>query len=464
MVRQPIGLRTRITLVFGALALSVSTTLAVGTYLTARHYLVAQREHAATRQAFVDASFVREGLLTSGAQVDDVLASTSPPPGAVLVLHRRESWYSSFLGADREVVPTRLREAVAGGAAASTWARLDGQPAVVVGTPLTAVGAELFEVTPATELSSTLDTLRMALAGFALLTTAGGAAIGRAAARRVVAPLDGIAMASARIAGGDIRARLGSTRDPDLSVIVGSFNAMVEALQERLNRDARFAADVAHELRSPLTAMTTTVDVLEQAPDARHREQSVRLLRREVDRLGHALEQLLALGRLDAGVDDAPRALVDLAELVENTLSLTHRSPKLLRGPADPVRVNADKAALLRSVTNLLDNADVHGGGVVRVEVGLQHGWAAVAVDDAGPGVPTGERQRIFERFARSGSRAARPGTGLGLSLVSETLRAHGGDVICGDSPEGGARFVLRLPSAGDAQDSSIAVSGDGAP
>lgn len=446
VTRHPSGLRNRITLAFGALALAVSATLALGTYLTARHYLVVQRERTAARQAFVDASFVREGLRTSGAQVDEVLSSASPPAGAVLLLHRGGQWYSSSLGASREAVPAQLRDTVAKGAAARTWSRLDGAPAVVVGTPLTAVDAEFFEVSDARELSSTLDTLRLALAGFAVLTTAGGALIGRSAARRVVAPLDGIATATARIASGDTGARLAATRDPDLSVIVGSFNAMVEALQERLERDARFAADVAHELRSPVTAMMTTVDVLEQSPDAGHREQSVRLLRREVDRLGHALEQLLALGRLEAGVDDGRRGPVDLTELVTNTLVQTHRPPELLGTSAEGIVVEADKGALHRTVVNLLDNADVHGCGVVRVEVGQQGYWAVVNVDDAGPGVPRAERQRIFERFARSGSRAGRPGSGLGLSLVAETVRAHRGDVLCTESPEGGARFVVRLP------------------
>ncbi|MEO6410969.1 MAG: HAMP domain-containing sensor histidine kinase [Pedococcus sp.] len=444
---QSIGLRRRITLVFGGLALVVSITLALGTYLTARHYLVQQRERTAMRQAFVDASFVRDGLLTSGAEVDDVLASTSPPAGSVLILNRGGQWYSSSLSAGRDAVPPKLRDIVVDGAAASTWGRLAGEPVLAVGTPLTAVDAAFFEISPARELSSTLLTLGWALTTFAALTTAGGALIGRAAARQVIAPLDGIATATARIAGGDVATRLEPTGDPDLSVIVGSFNAMVEALQERLDRDARFAADVSHELRSPVTAMMTTVEVLEQASsDPLRRAQSVALLRREVHRLSHALEQLLALGRLEAGVDEQERQPLELGELITNTLVQTHRPVGLLVLPDQPVGVEGDKGALRRTLINLLDNADTHAGGVVRVSLERDGRWAVVMVDDTGPGVPARERQRIFERFARSGSRAARPGTGLGLSLVSETVRTHGGDVRCAESPDGGARFVIRLP------------------
>jgi signal transduction histidine kinase len=110
--------------------------------------------------------------------------------------------------------------------------------------------------------------------------------------------------------------------------------------------------------------------------------------------------------------------------------------------------VVGDKWALSRAVTNLLDNADTHGGGTS--SVGLQSRGRAVfvTVDDDGPGVPVAERQRVFERFARSGSRGATTGAGLGLSLVAETARAHGGEAWCTESPGGGARFVLRLPVA----------------
>jgi signal transduction histidine kinase len=447
-IRAPsIGLRSRVTIVFGALALAVSVILALGTYLTARHYLVGQREQTAARQAFADASFVRDGLLTSGAAIDDVLAATSPPPGALLVVHRSGQWYSSSLSAGQDAVPPDLRALVGDGHAGTSWGRLSGDPVVAVGTPLPAVQAQFFEIAPATELASTLRTLGLALAAFAALTTVGGTLIGRAAARRVVAPLDGIASATARIAGGDIATRLSATQDPDLTVIVGSFNAMVEALQERLDRDARFAADVSHELRSPVTAMATAIDVLERtADDPRRREQSMALLGREVQRLHHALEQLLELGRLEAGVDAPDHQLIDLGELVAATLVRTHRPVSLLDRRDGPVWVSGDKNALHRTVVNLLDNADSHAGGVTRVRLHHEAGAALLSVDDSGPGVPLEERQRVFERFARSGSRASRPGTGLGLSLVAETVRAHGGDVWCGDAPGGGARFVIRLP------------------
>jgi signal transduction histidine kinase len=110
------------------------------------------------------------------------------------------------------------------------------------------------------------------------------------------------------------------------------------------------------------------------------------------------------------------------------------------------VLVHADKQDLNRALVNLFDNADLHGEGLTAVTVAEQDGRALVRVDDNGPGVPVADRELIFERFARSGSRGSRQGTGLGLSLVAETARAHGGAVWCEDRPGGGARFVLALP------------------
>lgn len=110
--------------------------------------------------------------------------------------------------------------------------------------------------------------------------------------------------------------------------------------------------------------------------------------------------------------------------------------------------VRADKQVLHRALVNLFDNADLHGAGLRSVVIRHVEAGVQVRVIDAGPGVPPTERERIFERFARVGSRASRPGTGLGLSLVGESVRAGGGRVWCEQTPGGGATFVLSLPAA----------------
>lgn len=450
-LRRRLGLRATVTLSFAAGALVLSAVLSIGTYLVARDYLVEQREQAALGQGFADASYVRDGLLTAGKPVSEILGEVSPPSDTVVLVRRGDEWFSSSLTIGSDAVPATLQEEVAGGAAGLTWVRDAGVPAVVVGVPVPAVAAEYYEFALTHELERTLETLATILTVFAILTAIAGALLGRWASRRVLAPLDVVAGAAARIAGGDLDTRLPVTEDPELVTIIGSFNAMVDALHERIERDARFTADVSHELRSPLTTLMTSVQVMQHRRDdlPDRSRQALDLVTGELARFRTVLEDLLELGRLDAGTSGQARALVDADELVRHALTMSGRAPALLSpgGTSRPV-VHVDKQQLNRALVNLFDNADLHGNGLTRVQVRSAGRSVLIDVDDAGTGVASDERGRIFERFVRGGSRGSRPGAGLGLSLVAETVRGHGGSVTCTGSPAGGARFTLRLPLA----------------
>lgn len=453
--RRPFGLRNTVTLSFAAGALLLSALLAAGTYVAARHYLVDQRERLALRQAYADASFVRDGLLTAGARAGDAIGALSPPARSDVLLLRGGQWFSSALGDGSTTVPAAVADRAAAGVVSLAWTRTSAGPAVVVGVPLPAVEAQFFEVSSTSELAETLGTLATVLTIAAVLTTVAGGVLGRAAARRLLVPLDTISGAAADIAVGRLETRLPSTADPDLAVIVGSFNTMAETLEDRIEQDARFAADLSHELRSPLTTLSTSVNVLVRRRDelSERGRQALDLVAAELDRLKQALEDLLELGRLDAGVGSRDLVATDLGDLVRNGLAESKRPSGLLVGPGGvpsgeevPLPVLVDKGQLHRALLNLFVNADTHGQGLTAVSVQRRDDHAVIVVDDAGQGVPAAERERIFERFARAGSRGSRPGTGLGLSLVEETVRAHGGTVWCTEAPGGGARFVVRLP------------------
>ncbi|WP_460433921.1 sensor histidine kinase [Angustibacter speluncae] len=444
------GLRRRVTLSFALGGLLLAGVMSVGTFATAREYLVTQRERVAQQQAFVDAAYVRDGMRSPDLQVSEVLGLASPPADTQLFVRRDGQWYASSLAEPEAVVPADLRALAEDGVPAQQWGEGVDGPFVATAVPLPAVGATFYEVSGTPELQRTLTALAVVLSGFAVLTSLGGAVLGRWAARRVVAPLDDIAGTAAQVAGGDLSQRLRATDDPDLVTLVASFNAMVDGLTERIHRDARFTADVSHELRSPLTTLTTSVQLLErrreQLPESTR--EVVDLVAAEVERFRHVVDDLLELGRLDAMDDKALRArqVVDLGELLRETLALGGRSVDLLSVTGGPLPVRADKLQLSRAVVNLLENADRHGSGLVSVRAEREGDDALVVVDDAGPGVPQADRLRIFERFVRGGSRGSLPGTGLGLSLVAETVRAHGGGVHVDDAPRGGARFVVRLP------------------
>jgi signal transduction histidine kinase len=173
------------------------------------------------------------------------------------------------------------------------------------------------------------------------------------------------------------------------------------------------------------------------------------VVKTDLDRFHRALEHLLELGRLEAGTSPLVTTTVDACEFVRHALENGGRPVRLLQasGHDSQLLVDVDKAQMHRALVNLFENADLHGGGLTSVRVEPADDGVLITVTDEGPGVPSDERERIFDRFVRGGSRGSLPGAGLGLSLVAETVRSHGGAVWCVPGPNGvGSAFVVRLP------------------
>lgn len=445
------GLRQLVVLAFATGSLAVSVALAFGTYWSARHYLVEQRERSALRQSFADASYVRDNLRTTGAEVPDALGSISPSAGTVILVERDGRWYSSSLEFSSSELPAGTVAMAADGRASLGWARAGGEPALVVGVPLASVNAVYYEVAATTELKGTLDTLRVVLIASAVATTVAGAILGRFAARRVLVPLNKVTSAAAQISAGDLGARLWPSDDPDLTALVGAFNTMVDELEARIQRESRFVADVSHELRSPMTTFATGVSLLSADDTLPERPRAtVALLERELARFQRSLDELLELSRLDAGVDDGHRTVIDLRDLVHESLNARRhdgeRAPVAVETPDVSLLVEVDKRRMSRALINLFDNADLHGDGLAAVRISRLDDFGDIHVLDDGPGVAVDDRSRVFERFARVGSRGSSSGAGLGLSIVAATVGQAGGAVWCVCEPGTGGHFVLRLP------------------
>jgi two-component system, OmpR family, sensor histidine kinase MtrB len=228
---------------------------------------------------------------------------------------------------------------------------------------------------------------------------------------------------------------------------------MVDALAQRVERDARFVSDVSHELRSPLTTLTSAADVMRgRRAELPARAQIVLdLVTEEIDRFRQMLEDLLELSRVDSNVDELELESVDLEELMRQALERSGAAASidvdtdLPRG-----RALVDKRRLDRVLANLIDNARSHGQGVARAAVRRTDGTVRIEIEDVGPGVAPSDRARIFERFARgaaAGRRGDSSGAGLGLALVTEHVRLHGGRVWVEERQTGkGARFVVEIP------------------
>lgn len=481
-----LGLRARVTVIFGLGALLLSVGLGCLSFFTIRHVLVGERESAALHQAYTNAQNVRT-YVQGGAPIDQILSTadsgtTGSHSHSVLDLHGK--WYARTLSVARSAIPASLQIVVRSGTAGTQTYVSNGDPEIAVGVPIPAIGAAYYEVFDLTDLAHTLRVLALALFGAGLVTTVFGAVLGRWASGRSLRPLTGVSKAAVAIAGGQLDTRLAETSgDPDLAGLTGSFNRMVDQLQERIEREVRFTSDVSHELRSPLTTLAASVAVIEAraeelTPSGRR---ALELLSADLRRFQRMVGDLLEMSRSDTGSADVPLEEVDPAELVRHAVAAALRSlPPVLPGaaresPAGPgagggagglevqvspevagTRLSVDKRRFERVMTNLLENAAIYGGGatVVRVDAGPPVNGhprsVRVSIEDAGPGLPPAERSRVFERFYRGQAafrRGAGTGTGLGLALVAEHVRLHGGKVWAEEAEGGGARFTVELPA-----------------
>ena len=260
------------------------------------------------------------------------------------------------------------------------------------------------------ELQSTLRILSTVIVACAVAVTLGGAAIGLWASRAVLRPLHQLAGVTTRIAGGELDTRLSDTDDRDLVTIVASFNSMVDSLQQRIERERRFFGDVSHELRTPLTTLVTGVEVLRrhEADLPERSRRALDLVAAELNHLRRLLDDLLALAKIEAGLQQDQPEPVSVSEILTHTLAHSGRPIALLTVDGDAT-ISGRKLALERAFVNLMDNADQHGQGLIGITVQRQGSSAVVIVDDAGPGVPVQHRGRIFERFATAGSSQRRP-------------------------------------------------------
>jgi two-component system, OmpR family, sensor histidine kinase MtrB len=448
----PRGLRFRVTAGFALGGLLLSAVVAVLAYTLTEHYVVQQRERSLLRQAYVDARVFRDEVKRS-ADVSLALDEFERSIGSIVILSYQGEWLGTSVELGRDQLPSGLRGTVEAGEAARQRFRLGGDIWYAVGVPIDAIETRYYQVFRLDELERTLGVLRASLLAAGAVATALIGLLGWWASGRLLRPVSEVASASERVTQGELRTRLDPQRDPDLDRLVTSFNRMVDALGQRIERDTRFVSDVSHELRSPLTTLATAADLLEARRDQLPERSRVALdlLVGEVNRFRQMVEDLLELSRVDAGVDTLELESVQLGDLVRRTVASHGDTPRVDVDPdlgRTPVLV--DRRRVDRVLLNLVENARSHGSGVTSITVRRRDGSVRLEVDDAGPGVATSDRARIFERFARGGASGRRPqgsGAGLGLALVSEHVRLHGGRVWVQDVPgRSGARFVVELP------------------
>lgn len=453
--RGPRTLRGRAALALAAVAAVLTAAMALGVWLYATDYLLQTRRSVTLAQAGANGAQVQLGLATPGLSPAQLLAQLPRETGSVSLLANDGEWSTTSLRIGRVDLPETLRTQVLSGDPSRQRIVVNGRPYLAVGLPLAGLDDAYFEVFPLTELDSTYRVLSVILLLGVLAVVPVAAAIGWWVTRPALRPLDRISTAAAAIAAGDLTARIDPQDDPTLIPIAESFNATAAALERRVRADARFASDVSHELRSPLTTILNAMALVEDHADQLPEDgrEGLDLLRSEVRRFERLVADLLDISRADAGSSDLVMEEIRIAALVHEALArrkVAGRSsvPLTVADEASDVVVRADKRRLERVVGNLVENADNHGGGLTAVSVECSGNTASMVVDDRGPGIPEAKRTAVFERFARGSgsSRAATEGSGLGLALVTRHIQLMGGSVEATDNPGGGARFVVRLP------------------
>jgi len=243
-----------------------------------------------------------------------------------------------------------------------------------------------------------------------------------------------------RLGGGDLGARVKVEGRDEVAALAASFNRSAERIEALVAAHRLLLANASHELRTPLTRISVAASLLGDAADPRTRES----LKRDVAELDELIEQILLASRLEALPTLEQREPVDLLALAAEEAS--HYDVEV---DGEPVTVSGDRTLLRRLVRNLVENAERYGGGTpIEVSVKRESGRAVLDVVDHGPGVPEAERQRIFEPFYRlAGAAESGRGSGLGLALVLDIARRHGGDAACLAAEGGGSRFRVEVPA-----------------
>jgi signal transduction histidine kinase len=333
-------------------------------------------------------------------------------------------------GTSGRAVPVALRAAVASRHVATFKERLAGEPVIWAGVPSSRSPHAVYVRQSYAADQATIADLRRTLVEVGLAAAAGGAVLGLALAWRLSRRLRMAAAAAERVTAGSLSARVNARGGDEVAALGAAMDRMADSLQERIEHEQRFVANVAHDLRTPVTGLVAAASLLE--PD-----QVGSVVRERVSRLHTLVEDLLEISRLENGAVTADLRWVEVDAFVRSVVS---RRGGVVADAREPARAFTDPRRLERIIDNLLDNAAKHGAPPVVVSVRGR----AITVTDSGPGFADDILTRATERFA-TGDTARGGGIGLGLAIAAAQARVLGGSLSVANAPGGGAQVTVRL-------------------
>jgi two-component system OmpR family sensor kinase len=278
-------------------------------------------------------------------------------------------------------------------------------------------------------------------------------------ARSVARPVEALRLATRRIAGGELSARVdwqsGMAHD-ELAQLAGDFDMMAVRIEALVAHERGVLRDLSHELRSPLARLHLILDLARRSDAPTEAAAYFEQAEQEIARLDRMLGDMLALSRMEAGLPGMERERLELVDLVRGCLEQSR-----LEADAHPVQLRltcADSAVVSGSATlveraldNVLANAIKFSpaGGAVEVTLRIDEQFAAITIRDHGPGVPEAELDLLFRPFFRGSNAVRADGHGLGLAIVQRVVQVHGGSIDARNAEGGGLEVRLRLPLAG---------------
>ncbi|MFE7570524.1 sensor histidine kinase [Streptomyces sp. NPDC057539] len=308
---------------------------------------------------------------------------------------------------------------------------------------------------PLAEIDASLNRLALLLTAVAGVGVIGAGAAGLWVARSGLRPVDGLTRAVEHVARTeDLAIRIPVEGEDEIARLSRSFNSMTAALASSRDRQSQLIADAGHELRTPLTSLRTNIELLARSDETGRaippddRKALMASVKAQMTELAALIGDLQELSRPDAA-DPGPLQVVALHNVVESALERARlRGPDLtISAELSPWYVRAEPAALERALVNVLDNAVKFSPSGGSVEVSLSAN-GELTVRDHGPGIPADELPHVFERFWRSPSARALPGSGLGLSIVARTVQQTGGEIALRQAAGGGTVAAILIPGA----------------
>lgn len=267
-------------------------------------------------------------------------------------------------------------------------------------------------------------------------------------------PLHRLASVLRRRKSEDLKSIEDSGYPRELTEVVMSINSLLERLNGAFERERRFSADAAHELRTPLAALK--VDLHNLVEESGAKSENLQELEKGVDRMGHSIEQILAFHRLSPDRFLANPETVDIKEIAQQTIvdlySACERKNLNIAIEGTSVLVEGDRFALATLLKNLVDNAIKYTPvyGTILIAVAARGSTATVGVEDSGPGIKEADLKKVFDRFYRIGSASLQAdivGSGLGLSIVDHIVQLHRGEIEMSVSSDlGGLKVEVILP------------------